>query len=292
MSALKMGLAVSLLVGCASGNTDELLQRRCQTRSPSIDEIISLEAQVGAGEVEQGIVPVDQVDHVVPVHVHVITSGGTGDIPNQQIDGQIDVLNAAYAGETGGANTRFSFQLMSVERVDNAAWFNVEPGTQAERDMKTTLRKGNAEALNMYFAEIGGGLLGWATFPSDFASDPKMDGVVILSGSLPGGSGAPFNEGDTATHEVGHWLGLYHTFQNGCTAPGDAVKDTPRVAEPNFGAPTPGSVDSCPSDAGQPARPDLTNNFMDYVDDAAMDAFTAGQTSRAQRYFATFRVGH
>ena len=154
--------------------------------------------------------------------------------------------------------------------------------------MKTTLRKGGADTLNFYVAGIGDGLLGWATFPQDYRNDPAMDGVIVLNDSLPGGSAAPFNEGDTGTHEVGHWIGLFHTFQNGCSAPGDLVKDTPRVREPNFECKA--VVDSCPSEDGV-SRADLLDNFMDYTEDSCMNKFTAGQGDRAGRYYKNFRQG-
>jgi hypothetical protein len=217
----------------------------------------------------------------VNVYFHVIRRGtGTanGDIPTSQINAQIAVLNDAFAP------AGFGFNLVGVDRTTNASWFSMTPGSSAESAAKAALRQGTAEDLNIYSTD-GGGYLGWATFPSSYAGDPSDDGVVILFSSVPGGTTAPYNQGDTATHEVGHWLGLFHTFQGGCSD-GDLIADTPAERSPAFGCPV--NRDSCKGKR-MPGLDPITN-FMDYTDDACMFEFTNNQDSRMQAQWTTFRA--
>lgn len=225
---------------------------------------------------------------VIPVVYHVVSKGRgieNGDVPVKMLRDQIDVLNASFAGVAGpsAANTPFRFELQAITRTVNERWFNAGIGSAAEREMKTALRVGGADTLNFYVTNAGGVYLGWATFPQWYAGDPLMDGVVVLYSSLPGGSLEPYNEGDTGTHEVGHWLGLYHTFQGGCGAIfNDFVSDTPAERSPAFRCPA--GRDTCPAPGVDPIE-----NFMDYSDDFCMYRFTGGQSARMEALSARYR---
>jgi hypothetical protein len=230
----------------------------------------------------------------IGVYFHVVNKGtgvANGDVPTKWLRDQIDVLNAAYAGADPNAqptsvNTPFRFALVGVDRTTNAAWFNAGIDSAEEREMKTALHVGGADTLNFYVNNAGGVYLGWATFPFWYAGDPTQDGVVVLYSSLPGGSCCEprtYNQGDTGTHEVGHWLGLFHTFQGGCAAVyNDFVADTPAERKPAFGCPV--GLDSCPG-----AGLDPIENFMDYSEDSCMYQFTAGQSARMEALSLQYR---
>ena len=264
-------------------------ERTCGTKSPTIEEADAMEDYTSSISRERGgrfgNVGTDATTVTISVHFHIIkNTSGAGAVSSQMINDQIQVLNDSYSGLTGGANTKFRFVLASTNTTVNNTWFAAGPGSTAERAMKTALRVGGAGTLNFY-TNNGGGYLGWATFPSSYASNPLDDGVVCLYSSLPGGGAVPYDEGDTGTHEVGHWLGLYHTFQGGCSKNGDFVADTPAERSAAFGCPN--GRDTCAGNKYPGLDP--IENFMDYTDDFCMYKFTQGQADRAASLSATYR---
>jgi hypothetical protein len=261
-------------LGKGAGNADEhAMFHRCATKQLSDAESAAAELSfarrpqppspgIGAG--------------VIDVYFHVIEDGaGGGMVSDTAIAAQMQVLNASFAF------TGWSFNLVLVDRTASAAWYNGCDSASIEAEMKAALRQGSADDLNVYTCGPGDGLLGWATFPSSYSFAPVDDGVVVLDGSLPGGSAAPYNMGDTAVHEVGHWMGLYHTFQGGCSKSNDYVSDTPPERIPAY--------DCVARDSCKGGGLDPVTNFMDYTGDACMNHFTAGQDARMDAQFTAYR---
>jgi len=227
------------------------------------------------------------VSPVIDVNFNIIAVNNTvagGWIRPSQVLSQIAVLNKDYKA------SGIQFRLVNTTRILNKNWFtNVSDESQEQTAMKQQLRRGGPETLNIYTVSFNNpaaeGLLGYATFPSDYKSSPKDDGVVIQYQTLPGGTNAPFNQGRTTTHEVGHWVGLYHTFQGeSCSSSGDEVSDTPAQLKPTSGCPKK-APDTCPNKSGR----DAIHNFMDYSDDVCLTGFTAGQIKRLRAQLRTYR---
>ena len=221
----------------------------------------------------------------IPVHFHVVHDGPIGKVSRSDIDKQISVLNRTYSGREGGSVTGFSFELVSVDYTNNAKWFYANPGG-AEFEMKKALHRGDAGDLN-YYSTTAGAYLGWAYLPSDYAARPWIDGVVVNWESMVRTSSTfkgRYDQGKTATHEVGHWLNLEHVFYGGCNNWGDYVDDTPPQKVATRGCPV--GQDSC-SEPGL----DSIHNYMDYSYDACYNQFTEGQTQRMQDSWLFYRAG-
>ncbi len=241
----------------------------------------------------------------IPVVVHVVYRTTTENISDAQIQSQMNVLNADFAKlNADWTNTPSVFQSL-VANVDvqfclaqrdpngNASNGIVRKLTtntsfSTNDNVKRSANGGSnawpsSSYLNLWVCNISGGILGYAQFPGGSAA---TDGVVVNYNAFGtiGTAAAPFNKGRTATHEVGHWLNLYHIWGDdgtGCTG-SDNVTDTPNQGDENYGCPSFPTV-SCSNGPNG----DLFMNYMDYTDDACMFMFTEGQKARMQALFAT-----
>jgi len=224
----------------------------------------------------------------IPVAVHVVRGDGeVGEVSDRQIADQIRVLDRAFR------RSAFRFDLASVDRTERRKWhrkcrpFDERGRLRATyRKMTSRLSVDAATTLDLYTCDLlREDLLGTAMLPWFFLGESPLDAVVVDYRTLPGGGAAPYDEGDTVVHEVGHWLGLHHTFQDGCSAPGDDVADTPFEAVPAIGCPV--GRDSCADDPGL----DPVTNFMDSGDDACAARFSKGQRRRARIAVDLYRPG-
>lgn len=240
----------------------------------------------------------------IPVVFHIITDGaGIDNVPANLVQAQLDQLNLDFrnlAGSTdpAAADVEVQFCLATLDPLDNIM---VEPGinritvhgggpfTRAAIDnIKTTTQWDPDLYMNIWSANLSGGLLGWAQFPSNSGlgginangGAANTDGVVVGAGTIgsvanPGPS-APYNLGRTLTHEVGHWVGLRHIWGDGACGIDDFCADTPESDASNGGCP---NHTSC-------GTQDMVENYMDYTNDACMDIFTADQKARVRAVMA------
>jgi len=229
----------------------------------------------------------------IPVVVHVVYNTSAENISDAQVQSQIDVLNADFrrlnsdADNTWSqaADTEIEFCLASVDPNGNPTNGITRTSSSVSAfstndNMKFNSSGGKdawpaADYLNMWSCDISGGILGYAQFPG---GNPATDGVVMdyqYFGTI-GTATAPFDLGRTATHEVGHWLNLRHIWGDGNCNVDDFVSDTPTSDAPNYGCAT--SHVSC-------STLDMVQNYMDYSDDACMNLYTLGQTTRMRALF-------
>ncbi len=245
----------------------------------------------------------------IPVVVHVVTTddGATGYLSDAMVQSQIDILNEDYmaiAGSPGGSGTYGGIHFVladedpvgnptnGIDRVASTAYFNSSYPSTA---MKTALHWDTTRYLNIYTTSAdNNSLLGWSTLPQ-YDAGASYDGVIINYVAFGRNSpAAPYNQGRTATHEVGHYLGLYHPFESiggsscgnatapGCYSNGDVICDTPPDQLDTYGCPA-GAM-SCPGSYPVPIE-----NYMEYTDDTCMSEFTPEQLNRARCSLATYR---
>jgi len=224
--------------------------------------------------------------YLIPIVFHVIhKSDGTGNIADSLILSQVDILNedfGALAGTPGapGHDSHVRFELAGITRTENDNWFN----DNDENGFKTALGWDQDTYFNVY-VNSAGGYLGYSYFPQQVAGD-ILDGVVVLYSAVGRNSGyPPYDQGRTLSHETGHYLGLYHTFEGySCSntyTTADLVVDTNPENTDHYGCT---QTSSC-------SVPDPIHNYLNYTDDICMEEFTAEQSNRMMCALMNYRSG-
>lgn len=217
---------------------------------------------------------------VIPIYFHVIhKTDGTGYIERERIDDQMAVLNDDFGGTVfngnSGFDTTIQFQLVAVDYIESDDWYT-DAGAGGLSEFQASLAVNPKRYINVYTNDAGGdGVLGYATLPPGSAGSDG-DGVVMLHNTIGGRNNGfgNYNQGRTLVHEIGHYLGLLHTFEGGgCDntyTSQDLIVDTPPQSEPDYGS---SASSSC-------SVTSAIENFMNYSNDSAMYTFTQEQTNR------------
>lgn len=219
--------------------------------------------------------PTSEIVYTIPIVFHIIHKrDGTGNISEQRILDQVDVLNEDFRAtlDTLGKNgfdTSIQFELAGTTRTANALWHR----DKRELQYKQALGWDQEHYLNVY-VNTASGYLGYAYLPQDSAGE-VWDGVTVFYGTVGGRNNGfvPYDQGRTLIHEVGHYLGLLHTFEGGCGEgydAGDLIEDTESESVPHYYC-----VETLTCDTLDPIH-----NYMNYTNDLCMDRFTADQGNR------------
>jgi hypothetical protein len=248
--------------------------------------------------------PNQRVVYTIPVVFHVVYQNTTENISTAALNAQLQVLNDDFRKLNADAsNVPSVWQSIAADCEINFCLATIDPqgnpttgitrtqttvGSFNTNDNVKFNSSGGKDAwpagsyLNIWVCDLGSSLLGYAQFPGGPAN---TDGVVLnyrYTGTTATGAQPPFDKGRTATHEVGHYLNLYHIWgdDGGSCSGSDQVSDTPNQADATGGCYNPGTVltDNCATSA--PGY--MWQNYMDYTDDACMYMFTNGQKARIQ----------